>query len=35
MALDTFCYEICDDGMPSLCDTACVFIDVMPDLNDR
>ena len=34
MAMDTFCYEICDDGMPSLCDTACVIIDVMPDLND-
>ena len=32
--MDTFCYEICDDGMPSLCDTACVIIDVIPDLND-
>jgi hypothetical protein len=33
MGLDTFCYVICDDVIPDLCDTACVFIEIMPDLN--
>ena len=28
---DEFTYEICDDGIPSLCDTATVTIDVVPD----
>ena len=32
--MDTFCYEICDDAVPSLCDTACVIIDVLPEVND-
>jgi gliding motility-associated-like protein len=27
---DEFCYILCDDGLPELCDTAWVFIDVMP-----
>jgi gliding motility-associated-like protein len=30
---DTFSYRICDDGMPSLCDTAIVVITVLPDYN--
>ena len=30
---DTFSYVICDDGIPSLCDTALVIIDVLPDNN--
>ncbi|MCB9190683.1 MAG: tandem-95 repeat protein [Flavobacteriales bacterium] len=28
---DTFIYSICDDGTPSLCDTAVVTINVIPD----
>lgn len=28
---DTYIYEICDDGTPSLCDTAVVTINVVPD----
>ncbi len=31
--LDSFTYEVCDDGTPSLCDQALVFIDVLP-VND-
>lgn len=31
--IDSFRYEICDDGTPSLCDTASVYITKMPD-ND-
>ena len=27
------CYVICDDGIPSMCDTACIFITVLPS-ND-
>jgi gliding motility-associated-like protein len=30
---DQFCYEICDDGYPVLCDTAMVYIMVL-ELND-
>ncbi len=29
---DGFCYTICDDGTPSLCDSATVFIYVKPDM---
>ncbi len=28
---DTFTYEVCDDGVPVLCDTATVTITVDPD----
>jgi len=31
--LDSLQYEICDSGSPSLCDTAWVFIDIIP-IND-
>ena len=31
--IDSFSYEICDDGFPSLCDTAWVRIDIIP-VND-
>jgi hypothetical protein len=27
---DTFCYKICDNGVPSACDTACVNIQIVP-----
>lgn len=27
---DTFCYQVCDNGIPSACDTACVFIQIIP-----
>ncbi|NJN77888.1 MAG: cadherin-like domain-containing protein, partial [Saprospiraceae bacterium] len=30
---DTFSYVVCDDGVPSLCDTAIVVITVQPDNN--
>ncbi|MEM7035738.1 MAG: Ig-like domain-containing protein [Bacteroidota bacterium] len=30
---DTICYAVCDNGVPSLCDTAYVYIDVTP-VND-
>jgi len=33
VGLDTFCYVICDNGIPSLCDTACVVVEVL-DNND-
>lgn len=26
--LDTFCYSLCDNGIPVMCDTACVYITV-------
>ncbi|MBI1287084.1 MAG: tandem-95 repeat protein [Flavobacteriales bacterium] len=32
---DTFTYEICDDGIPSLCDQATVTISVIPVTNDN
>lgn len=31
--IDSYTYRICDDGVPSLCDTATVTIDVLPDIN--
>ncbi len=31
--IDSFVYEICDDGIPSMCDTATVYINIIPD-ND-
>ncbi len=30
VATDQFDYEVCDDGTPSLCDTATVFIQIIP-----
>ena len=27
---DSFCYQICDNGVPSACDTACVTIQIVP-----
>jgi hypothetical protein len=30
---DQFTYEVCDDGTPSLCDTATVYIEVIPEPN--
>lgn len=33
VGIDTYTYSICDDGVPSLCDTATVTIDVLPDFN--
>ena len=27
---DTFCYQICDNGVPSACDTACVNVQIVP-----
>jgi hypothetical protein len=32
--LDTFIYRVCDDGVPSLCDTATVYITMLPG-NDK
>ncbi len=32
--IDSFIYRVCDDGIPSLCDTATVFITVLPR-NDK
>jgi gliding motility-associated-like protein len=32
---DEFCYKICDDGNPSLCDSATVFITILPDTTSR
>ncbi|MDX2002124.1 MAG: Ig-like domain-containing protein [Chitinophagales bacterium] len=31
VGIDTFFYQICDDGIPNLCDTAMVIIIVLPD----
>ncbi len=31
--IDSFAYRICDDGLPSMCDTAMVYIEKFPD-ND-
>jgi hypothetical protein len=31
--IDSFQYMICDDGIPSLCDTAWVYIEISLDLN--
>ncbi|NOR87782.1 MAG: T9SS type B sorting domain-containing protein, partial [Bacteroidales bacterium] len=31
---DSFCYEICDDGLGGLCDTTMVYIEVLPK-NDE
>jgi hypothetical protein len=31
---DTFSYQICDSGLPTLCDTAMVFITIYP-INDK
>ena len=31
--VDSFQYVLCDDGNPILCDTATVYIDVMPDMG--
>ncbi|RMA58454.1 DUF7507 domain-containing protein, partial [Ulvibacter antarcticus] len=31
---DTFEYTICDDGTPQLCDTATVYIQIIPDLSN-
>jgi gliding motility-associated-like protein len=31
--VDMFTYSICDDGVPSLCDTAVVVIEVFPSVN--
>ena len=27
---DTFCYQVCDNGIPSACDTACVNVQIVP-----
>lgn len=27
---DTFCYQVCDNGVPSACDTACVNVQIVP-----
>jgi len=32
---DTFTYEVCDDGTPSLCDTATVTVSVIPVTDDN
>ena len=32
--MDTICYRICDDGTPSMCDTAQILITVLPDYGD-
>jgi len=32
---DEFCYKICDSGAPSLCDSATVFITLLPDSTGR
>jgi gliding motility-associated-like protein len=29
--IDSFIYQICDDGIPSLCDTAVVYVTVLPE----
>jgi gliding motility-associated-like protein len=29
--IDSFTYQICDDGIPSLCDTAVVYVTVIPE----
>jgi gliding motility-associated-like protein len=34
MGDDKFCYMICDNGTPSLCDTATVFLHIKAKLND-
>ena len=31
VGVDSFMYVICDDGIPSLCDSAWVFVTVLPD----
>ena len=31
---DSFCYRICDNGIPNLCDTAAVFLTINP-VNDK
>jgi gliding motility-associated-like protein len=31
VGVDSFTYQICDDGVPSLCDTATVYITVLPN----
>jgi gliding motility-associated-like protein len=31
VGVDSFTYQICDDGIPPLCDTAVVYITVMPE----
>jgi gliding motility-associated-like protein len=33
IGIDTFIYEICDNGIPSLCDQALVWIKVLPDTD--
>lgn len=33
IGIDSYTYRICDDGNPSLCDTATVTIDVLPDMG--
>ena len=30
---DSFCYSICDDGFPVLCDSANVFLEILPRKN--
>ncbi|MFA7137757.1 MAG: HYR domain-containing protein, partial [Bacteroidales bacterium] len=32
---DEFCYKICDSGTPSLCDSAYVYITILPDTTGR
>ena len=32
---DEFCYKICDDGNPALCDSAMVYITILPDTTSR
>jgi gliding motility-associated-like protein len=33
IGVDSFVYEICDDGLPSLCDEALVWIKILPDVD--
>lgn len=33
IGIDSFAYSICDDGIPSLCDTAKVYITKLPDFD--
>lgn len=41
LGVDSFCYEVCDSGVPPLCDIAWVYVDVSSDnlpptaVNDR
>lgn len=30
---DVFCYQLCDNGVPVMCDTACVYVTVLPPVE--